>query len=261
MHMPNGEAVITFTDMAYGGDAVGRHSESGAAVFAWPGIEGEQARVAITAHRKNLVRGLVTQVIEPSPLRVEPLCPYFGPCGGCQWQHIGYEGQVRFKHDILRTQLTRLGGVAGADLEAVLKPPVGSPRPYNYRNTSHFAIASPARSLGYFMRDTHSVIPIALCPISNPGINGVIPLINSLLAEAPPGGQPAALPHGAHGIMRVWQVTIRSSEATGQTLVVFHSRAEGASTPRAHGREQPGARSGRPRRSAWCRPSRSRRPA
>src|SRR5207248_9945274 len=80
--------VVRFTDMAYGGDAVGRLGDGpGVVVFAWPGIEGELARVAVNERRKNLLRGAVTEVLEPSPWRVEPPCPYFGPCGGCQWQH------------------------------------------------------------------------------------------------------------------------------------------------------------------------------
>src|SRR4051794_40113524 len=92
---------VQFTDMAYGGDAIGRLAADGLAVFAWPGIQGETATVELVSVRSNLARGLVTTVEEPSALRVQPPCPYFGPCGGCQWQHISYEGQVRFKHQIL----------------------------------------------------------------------------------------------------------------------------------------------------------------
>src|SRR5262245_26419420 len=127
--------------MAYGGDAVGREDERGLAVFAWPGIEGERARVRVTARRPNLLRGAVEEVLEPSPLRVEPPCPYFGSCGGCQWQHIAYEGQVRFKHNILRSQLARIAGIA--DPDGILETPIASPRPFGYRNTSHFAVHAP----------------------------------------------------------------------------------------------------------------------
>ncbi len=222
----NDETVVRLTDMAYGGDAVGR-SDEGMAVFAWPGIKGEQARVHIATRRTNLLRGTVVEVPEPSPLRVEPPCPYFGPCGGCQWQHIAYEGQVQFKQDILRDQLTRVAGLT--DLDVIMKPPVASPHSFNYRNTSHFAIVMPGRSLGYFKRDTHRVIAVERCPISNGGINAAIPIINSLLAESP---DEDLLGPGARGIMRVWQVSIRSSEATGHTLAIFHTRAGGGAKPR-----------------------------
>ncbi len=219
--------VVHFTDMAHGGDAVGRLGDAGLALFAWPGIKGEQAMVAITSRRPNLLRGQVVEIVDPSPLRTTPQCPYFGSCGGCQWQHIDYAGQVQFKHDILRSQLERSAGIT--NLDDILEPPIASPIPYHYRNTSHFAIAQPARSLGYFKRDTHTVIAVEQCPISNEGINRAIPLINGLLAESPPEDFLGA---GARGVMRVWQVTLRSSEVTGHTLAVFHSRAEGAAKPR-----------------------------
>jgi 23S rRNA (uracil1939-C5)-methyltransferase len=211
--------------MAYGGDAVGR-AEDGLAVFAWPGIEGEQARVRVTERRPNLLRGVVEEVIEPSALRAAPPCPYFGSCGGCQWQHIVYDGQVGFKHKIVRTQLSRTGGVA--DLDRLLEPAIASPVAFGYRNTSHFTIDPATRSLGYFRRDSHTIIPVETCPISNRGINAAIPLVNSLLAEAPE----EELVREGRGIMRVWGVTVRHSEGTGHTVVVFQTRAGGAARPR-----------------------------
>lgn len=231
---------VELADMAYGGDAVGRDPGSGMAVFAWPGIAGEEASVAVTARRANLLNGLVSDVTRPSPLRVSPPCPYFGACGGCQWQHISYEGQVRFKHEILRNQLTRFGGLSS--LDAVLRDPLPSPRDYGYRNTSHFAVDSQARSLGYMKRDSHTVITVAECPISNSGINRAIPPVNQILAEAP---DPSFLDAHPRGVMRVWHVTIRHSEDTGQTLVVFHTRTSGGARPR---RQRGGQRSHLPAR-------------
>jgi 23S rRNA (uracil1939-C5)-methyltransferase len=220
---------VEFTDMAYGGDAVGRLPGENLAVFAWPAIKGERARVEIVEARKNLLRGRVTGVIEPAPARVEPPCPYFGPCGGCQWQHIDYPAQVGFKHDILRSQLVRMAGIS--DPDTVLRPPIPSPRDYGYRNTSHFALEPASRSLGYFTRDSHTVVAVDLCPISNAGINAAVPIVNAMLSGAAGGEEPG--PQGK-GMMRVWQVSVRSSEQTGHTVVVFHSRAESASRPRPH---------------------------
>lgn len=217
---------LRLTDMAYGGDAVGRDPDSGVAVFAWPAIKGEEATVAISSKRHNLMRGLVADVIEPSPLRAEPPCPYFGVCGGCHWQHIQYGGQVQFKHDILRSQLARAGGIE--DPDAVLKPPIGSPRDLHYRNSSHFAIDPATHTLSYFKRESHSIIPVSACPISNEGINATIPLVNSMLGQA---AQDALLEE-PRGVMRVWKVVIRHSIATGQTLVVFHTKPGGQAQPR-----------------------------
>lgn len=208
--------------MAYGGDAVGKDPASGMTVFAWPAIAGESATVAVTIQRSNHVRGLVTEVHSASPLRIEPPCPYFGPCGGCQWQHITYEGQLNFKHDTLRSQLERFGAVKG--LDAIMQPPIASPQPFGYRNSSHFAIHTETRTLAYYKGDSHSLLPVSACPISNEGINRAIPLVNSLLAQAL---TEEILGGDFKGIMRTWKVSIRSSSATGQTVVVFYSEAGG----------------------------------
>src|SRR5687767_15077037 len=106
---------LSFTEMAYGGDAVARDPESGMVVFGWPAIEGETATVSLVEQRRNLSRGRVVSIEEASPLRIEAPCPYFGRCGGCQWQHVSYEGQVRFKHGILAAQLSRAAGVTNLE--------------------------------------------------------------------------------------------------------------------------------------------------
>ncbi|HUP27528.1 MAG TPA: class I SAM-dependent RNA methyltransferase [Chloroflexia bacterium] len=223
---------VQFSGMAYGGDAVGRDPD-GRAVFAWPGIEGETADVAITEARNTFSRGLVVAIEEPSPSRVMPPCPYFGSCGGCQWQHIDYQAQLRFKSEILASQLSRIGGIA--DPGAVLRPPIGSPVEFGYRNSSHFAVDPLSGKVAYFRRDTHSLIPVDECPISNAGINAAIPLVNSVIAST----RVPVEQEDARGLLRLWKVTIRFSEAAGQTVVIFHSRlprtAKGA-MPRKKGR-------------------------
>jgi 23S rRNA (uracil1939-C5)-methyltransferase len=224
---------VRFTGMAYGGDAVGRDPESGIAVFGWPAIEGESATLDIASRGKSHLRGVVASLEEPAASRRVPPCPYFGACGGCQWQHIAYEQQVAFKHDILRSQLTRLGGIA--DPDAILREPVGSTEHYGYRNTSHFALSAESRTAGYHRRDSHAIIPVLECPISAPGINSVLPFVNSVLAMAVGPGEPEP----ERGAMQVWKVSVRASEATGHILLVFHSRSR-AATPRSpRGRHRP----------------------
>ncbi len=228
---------LRFSDMAYGGEAVGRDPATGMAVFAWPAIEGEEATVVVTGRRKNLLRGLIAEVRSPSPLRVTPPCPYFGRCGGCQWQHIEYSGQAGFKHHILRAQLQRIGGLP--DPDPLLRPPVVSPRDFHYRNTSHFAIEPASLRLGYFKRESHQIIAVESCPISNEGINRAIPLVNMLIARCVWTG--IETPDMEHkGIMQVWKVAVRASERTGHLAVVLHSRPGGRAVALT------GARTGRP---------------
>lgn len=228
---------LTLTDMAYGGDAVGRDPESGMAVFARGGIVGEDVDVVITGGGKNLMRGTVTTVHSAAASRIDPPYPEFAAWGGIPWQHIEYGAQLQFKHNILRSQLTRLGGIAEPD--SVLAAPIASPNQFHYRNTSHFALDPTSRSLAYYRQGTHVLLPITTCPVSDDGIIDLIPFVNHTLQES--AAETQLLPgHEGRGIMRVWKISIRSSEETGHSVIIFHTLAGGQAQtrPGRHGRAQ-----------------------
>src|SRR5215203_6779317 len=232
---------LKLTDMAYGGDAVGRDPESGMAVFARGGISGEDVEVSITGGGKNMMRGFVTAVHEASPDRIEPPYPDFVAWGGIPWQHIAYEAQVAFKHNILRSQLSRLGGIT--DPDALLQAPIASPAEFHYRNTSHFAVDPSGRSLAYYRQGSHALIPVETCPASNLGINELMPFVNNTLRES--AAEIALIAgHEGRGIMRVWKISLRSSAATGHSVIIFHSLAGGQAQPK------PGRHGRQPRREA-----------
>ena len=116
------EVTLRLDALTYGGDALGR--ANGQAVFVAGGIAGELVRVQIVEEREHFARARVLEVIEPSPDRVPPRCPYFGfeatACGGCHWQHIDYAAQLRFKTDIVREQLRRIGRIANAPVRDII---------------------------------------------------------------------------------------------------------------------------------------------
>lgn len=224
---PGDSIHLILTDMAYGGEAVGRNE--GTVVFAWGGIAGEQVTARVDRVKRDLAWATVTAVVAPSPHRVAPSCPYFGPCGGCQWQHIDYTGQLDYKTAILREQLRRFGGLDPATLDAAVQPAAGMDEPWRYRNVAHFQIDPVSRKLGYFRRNSHQVVPIETCPISDPGVNALLGSLQELFAtEAQaPGDLPAnvsavdleAVRRGQMPIhvrerkvtgLPVWQVTIRT---------------------------------------------------
>ena len=105
------EITLRLETMTYGGEALGRIE--GKAIFVRGGLPGERVRVIVEVDRGRFARGRVVEVLEPSPDRVAPRCPYFGfeatACGGCQWQHIAYAAQLRFKTALVREQLQNLG--------------------------------------------------------------------------------------------------------------------------------------------------------
>jgi 23S rRNA (uracil1939-C5)-methyltransferase len=103
---------LTLDSIAHGGEAIGRHA--GKTVFVPYAIPGERVRAEIVEEKERWARARLLAVLTPSPDRIEPPCPYFGPdaCGGCQWQHIAYERQAELKREIVVDQLRRLGRIA-----------------------------------------------------------------------------------------------------------------------------------------------------
>ncbi len=79
--------------LAFGGDAVGKTAE-GITVFVPSGAPGDEVEVEVTERRKNFLRARLVRIVQPSPQRILPPCPYFGRCGGCQLQHLDYAAQL-----------------------------------------------------------------------------------------------------------------------------------------------------------------------
>src|SRR6185503_18607016 len=94
-------------DLAFGGDGVGKHGEL--VVFAPFTALGEEVEVEITEVKKNFARSKVARVISAAPERVTPGCPYFGECGGCQYQHLRYETQLELKGKQVADLFERIG--------------------------------------------------------------------------------------------------------------------------------------------------------
>src|ERR1017187_10005804 len=100
---------VRIEKLVYGGDGLAHHE--GQTVFVPLVLPGELVRIESAARKKKFVRGKLEHVVEPSPERIAAPCPYFGRCGGCQYQHIPYGAQIRFKTEILRETLGRTGRI------------------------------------------------------------------------------------------------------------------------------------------------------
>jgi len=157
--------------MIYGGDGLARlpgdASGRGKAVFIPFVLAGEKVEASLTEQKPGFARARAERIIESSAHRVEPGCPYFGQCGGCQYQHAGYEHQLEIKKEILRETLRRT-----AKLDLALEIQVHPSPPWNYRNRSRLQVqANPSFAAGYFKMGSHDLLPVENCPISSPLIN------------------------------------------------------------------------------------------
>jgi 23S rRNA (uracil1939-C5)-methyltransferase len=205
---------LRLESLAPGGEAVGRHQ--GQAVFVAYGAPGDVAQVRITRAASNFARGVIEALIEDGPDRVPPPCPYFGACGGCQWQHLDYSAQVRAKSDILRQAFERIGGTRVESIE----PPLpmahpfepAEPTPWRYRGIAEYSVARPANAsgapaLGFLRRHGDEVIPVADCLVQHPLNIAVLRATNDWLAR--------------NDAASLWLVRTRASFAEAQALVTL----------------------------------------
>ncbi|HBY61998.1 MAG TPA: class I SAM-dependent RNA methyltransferase [Solibacterales bacterium] len=138
-------------------------------------LPGERAKVETRPYKSGLLLGKVRQILEPSAKRVKPPCPYFGRCGGCQYQHAPYDYELEQKRDILAEVLRRVGKIE------LSPPPVVAGEPLEYRNRAqvHFS----GGQLGFLEAGSHVLCPIDRCPISSPRLNEAIGALLGMTRE------------------------------------------------------------------------------
>ncbi len=151
---------LTIEKIVYGGLGLARHE--GRVVFV-PGVAaGERVRAEVVADKKNYLEAELLEILEPSPQRVAPPCEYVERCGGCQYQHLSYPEELRWKEAQVRELLTRHGGVD----DAKIRPIVASPNEYNYRSSVTLHRTKPGaepQRMGFIGRDKATPIVIKRC--------------------------------------------------------------------------------------------------
>ena len=163
--------LLDIEKLVYGGDGLARlpADEAGhrKAVFVPFVLDREQIDATVVEVNRGYDRAKVEQILEPSPDRVEPQCPYFQACGGCQYQHSSYEHQREIKTAILKENLRRIAKIE-LETELVIHP---SP-PWNYRNRTRLKFSTePEFALGYYRFNSHELLAVEKCPISSPLLN------------------------------------------------------------------------------------------
>ena len=196
------EVELRINDVAFGGAGVGR--ASGKAVFVPFTIDGERIAARIAREKKQFAEAELIEVLEQSPHRARPACPYFGRCGGCSYQHIHYAHQLEVKRRQVEQLLRRVGRIAAPRVQQMIP----SPKPYAYRN--RVTVHAENGAIGYYRRDSHRLIDVEHCPIAAPEVNAALA---ELRASKPRDGHYTLR---AHGGPRVFEQT---NDAVGEALV------------------------------------------
>lgn len=189
---------VTTERLAYGGEAVARHD--GLAVFIPFAAPKEKLLVRITELKKNFARAAIERVLEPSSARREPLCRYFGNCGGCQLQHLAYEAQLESKVGFVRDALKRIGRI---DWPHEIK--IRSAAEFGYRSRAQVTIDWQARLVGFKRANSNAVCDVESCPILAPELDRALASLRAVVAGA--GG------NGAHA-SRLSQIEMAAGESS-----------------------------------------------
>jgi len=182
--------------LAPGGDAVGRQqggAHDGRATFVPLAAPGDEVRARLVREKARVAWAELVEVRTSSSLRVIPPCPYFGTCGGCQWQHVTLPAQREAKRDIVARAL-------GAPVDEFVAP---SESGYGYRDRARLMVQGEA--VGFRARRSHDVVDVQRCLLLGEQAARALTAVRAQAAALPPGAE-VDLQAGAAGV----HVAVRS---------------------------------------------------
>ena len=164
MKRSDGLIEIKIEKLIEGGKGLGRYNNK--PVFVPQVLPGETVAVRVIDQRRHYMEAELKEIIEASPDRIEPECPYFGLCGGCQWQAIPYAKQLEAKRDIVRETLKRIGKIEAP----IIEPTLPSPQTFGWRSrvTLH---GNERGEIGFYRPKSYSIVDIEKCLIVDDAIN------------------------------------------------------------------------------------------
>ena len=171
--------ILKPTSPAHGGASIARDDEGRVWLVNYA-IPGEVVEAEPRGKQGGVAVAATTRVIEASPNRVEPRCPYFGTCGGCQWQHAAYAHQLELKRQVVEEAWSRAGLRLPPDT-----PVLGMDDPWRYRIRGEFEAVPTGEGwrFGFHRLRSHAVLPIATCDIHNLRIEQALPAFAQAAGE------------------------------------------------------------------------------
>lgn len=208
------EAEIT----AMSSDGNGIAKIDGMVVFVPYTAVGDKLKIRIVKVQKNYSFGIIEEILEPSPDRVDDHCPVYKKCGGCAFRHISYEAELRHKAEFVQSNLRRLGG-----LDPVMLPITPSPLVQSYRNKAQYPIREYDGKIeaGFFAKRSHRVISCASCDLQPAFFEQILEYTKQFLEEYHISAYDEQTGKG-----KVRHLYIRYGEVSGEVMVCLVVNSE-----------------------------------
>lgn len=203
---------ITITGMNHDGQGVGR--VDGFTVFVDDALEGEEVLVRITKVSKSYSVGQLVKIINPSPDRIKPFCPSFEKCGGCSLQHMSMDAQLRFKTNLVKESIKRIGKLENV----VIHDAIGMKDSFYYRNKAQYpvGIGGDKPIAGFYARRSHEIVECTGCGIQNKTSDRIKDIISEFIYK-----NNIAPYDETKGTGLVRHIMTRQGFKTGETMVVL----------------------------------------
>lgn len=208
---------VTIEDLTHDGQGVAK--VEGYPLFIANALPGEKIKAKVTKTNKGYGFARLLEVEEQSNYRVEPPCPIYYQCGGCQLQHLSYEGQLEAKEKQVRDVMDRIGKLE----DVTIHPVLGMEDPWHYRNKSQVPVGEENGRLiaGFYKQRSHDIIDMDQCLIQNEHNDIMLQKIKAVCAKY---GVHAYNEHTHKGDLR--HVMVRYGKSTGEMMIVFITRTD-----------------------------------
>ncbi len=206
---------VTFEDLTHEGLGVAK--VEGYPIFVPYGLVGEEADIKIVKVNKNIGFGRLVDIKKTSSHRQEPPCPIYKQCGGCQLQHLDYQGQLQAKEKQVRDVMKRIGKLE----DVLIHPVMGMEEPWSYRNKSQVPVGESEGGLvtGFYQKRTHKIIQMDSCLIQDKTNDNLVQGVKQICEKYK---IPAYDEQKHTGTLRHFMV--RSGHATGEVMLVIVTR-------------------------------------
>ena len=198
--------------LGHSGEGVGR--VDGFTVFVPYALPGETVLAEIKEVRANFARGRLVRLDQADLRRIDPACPVYEACGGCQLQHLSYAGQLEAKYRAVADAAARIGKLENVEI----KPVIGMEHPWRYRNKAQFPVGQCGQAVvtGCFAAGTHRIVPTESCFIQHEWNDKLLTAVRRVTASS--GVQPFDEATGEGVLRHIWG---RVGLATGERMAVL----------------------------------------